>query len=463
MATSKQFQVTILSGLTYSAEGILVSPSVKPESEPEKTTHGIFGRSSRASFAFLDPDSSCWKTSQATFLLGLDEFSETWPDAGTMRSGSVYEHLTSERPTCASASSSWPTASASVANDGETLESWEARRDRNLAKHTNGNGMGTPLTIAAIRWPTARSEDGESCGNHPGSTDSLTGATRNWPTAQAHDSRGPKTPAQIEAMRAKGPGVRNLNEEVSTWASPSAHDGRRPGSDETSTQGANLKRDAERWPTPNTITGGGETQQSRKRRRIDSGGTDLQAASEHWLTPHGLSPQGSTGRVGGCGGGEFGKQATQWGTPQAHKRTHDPREVASGIQLANQANNWQTPATDSFRSRGGDRKEEMGLDQQARMFPTPSARDYRTPNAKPGSERGMGTKGEQLPNFIEHHLNLHQDPAIPDGPPSSGTGPTSLQLSASESLTKSRLLKRRLNPRFVEFLMGFPIGWTEVD
>jgi hypothetical protein len=41
-----------------------------------------------------------------------------------------------------------PTPSASVANDGESIESWERRKQKNLAKHNNGNGMGTPLTIA---------------------------------------------------------------------------------------------------------------------------------------------------------------------------------------------------------------------------------------------------------------------------------------------------------------------------
>src|SRR5215831_20473430 len=35
--------------------------------------------------------------------------------------------------------------------------------------------------------------------------------------------------------------------ESSSWPTPNAHDGRRPGSDATSTQGANLKRDAENW------------------------------------------------------------------------------------------------------------------------------------------------------------------------------------------------------------------------
>jgi DNA (cytosine-5)-methyltransferase 1 len=102
----------------------------------------------------------------------------------------------------------------------------------------------------------------------------------------------------------------------------------------------------------------------------------------------------------------------------------------------------------SFRSRGGDRKDEPGLDQQARFFPTPAARDYRTPNKRTYQERSETKKGEQLQNFVEHRfLSSLPVPAIQDGPP------------FSESVPISR---RRLNPRFVEWLMGFPIGWTEL-
>ncbi len=42
-----------------------------------------------------------------------------------------------------------PTPNAGNFNDGESLESWRARRDRNKAKGINGNGQGTPLAIAA--------------------------------------------------------------------------------------------------------------------------------------------------------------------------------------------------------------------------------------------------------------------------------------------------------------------------
>ncbi|BBO84500.1 hypothetical protein DSCO28_50660 [Desulfosarcina ovata subsp. sediminis] len=56
-------------------------------------------------------------------------------------------------------------------------------------------------------------------------------------------------------------------------------------------------------------------------------------------------------------------------------------------------------------------------------FPTPAARDYRSPNKKPYSERGGGKKGEQLPNAVGGSLN----------------------------------------PPWVEWLMGWPIGWTDLE
>lgn len=136
---------------------------------------------------------------------------------------------------------------------------------------------------------------------------------------------------------------------------------------------------------------------------------------------------------------------------------------------------------------------EMGLDQQARFFPTPASRDYRTPNKVSYQDRGGVNKGEQLQNFVAHSL-----PAltIPDGPTSSGNFPTSLQPSqpfhrqgtlrailrgsdlavfqgadGEESESSLRLKyawlslreshgRKRLSPKFVEWLMGFPLGHT---
>ena len=42
-------------------------------------------------FVKYDPDSSSWRTRQCSLLAGLDEYSETWPKSGTMRSGQCSE------------------------------------------------------------------------------------------------------------------------------------------------------------------------------------------------------------------------------------------------------------------------------------------------------------------------------------------------------------------------------------
>jgi len=79
------------------------------------------------------------------------------------------------------------------------------------------------------------------------------------------------------------------------------------------------------------------------------------------------------------------------------------------------------PATDSFRSRGGNRKTEMGLDQMARkVWPTPKAMTG-GPNSK--RDQRPQTGGPDLQEAVKHQPG-------------------------------------QLSPRWVETLMGIPIGWT---
>jgi hypothetical protein len=58
-----------------------------------------------------------------------------------------------------SAAAQWPTPSASVANDGESPETWHARAAKLKEKGINGNGAGLPLTVAAVQWPTPAARD----------------------------------------------------------------------------------------------------------------------------------------------------------------------------------------------------------------------------------------------------------------------------------------------------------------
>jgi hypothetical protein len=88
-----------------------------------------------------------------------------------------------------------PTPTAGNPNDGESLESWEARRQRNLAKGINGNGQGTPLAIAIKLLPTpAASFPGTTANFRPDGTPysegygmTLLDAVRLLPTPWASD------------------------------------------------------------------------------------------------------------------------------------------------------------------------------------------------------------------------------------------------------------------------------------
>ena len=139
-------------------------------------------------------------------------------------------------------------------------------------------------------------------------------------------------------------------------------------------------------------------------------------------------------------------------TPTGGSESRESRESrgSGGEDLEATAKNltsqWQTPATDSFRSRGHDRKDEMGLDQQARLWQTPTTRDWK-------SEESLENRKEQghTPSLSQQvYLNGLQDHQIEKpGDESSKDGQTSPPRS------------KKLNPRFVCFLMGFQVGWTE--
>lgn len=90
-------------------------------------------------------------------------------------------------------------------------------------------------------------------GLHTGESDYLP-----WPTPTAtereNDPTATPSPGTLERY-ARGEIARVRKTRAPTgkrlsWSTPSAHDGRRPGSDDGSTQGRNLKRETENWATP---------------------------------------------------------------------------------------------------------------------------------------------------------------------------------------------------------------------
>jgi len=85
----------------------LAKAQASPESSPGS------GWRWPASFARYDRDSSSWKTRQCSLLGGLESYSETWPEWGSMRSGECLERTTLAPPTTERESGSWlPTPTA---------------------------------------------------------------------------------------------------------------------------------------------------------------------------------------------------------------------------------------------------------------------------------------------------------------------------------------------------------------
>lgn len=86
---------------------------------------------------------------------------------------------------------------------------------------------------------------------------------------------------------------------------------------------------------------------------------------------------------------------------------------------------------------------KKGSDFSSSLWPTPAARDHKGTNSPDHLQNGTGRLHlDQLPNFVEHVFSLQ------------------LQVISTGG-EQSRPARRTLNPSFVEWLMGWPPGWTD--
>jgi hypothetical protein len=448
------------------------------------------------------------------FTTECDELSENWPDSGMWESGSVYELQTWEPPISESASSSWltpmerdhnpsgpagqtqlthqaqtwptwntpstedyktdgpmvlgryqegearttdmrlrnqamtwPTASASVANDGETQEAWERRKQKNLEKYLNGNGMGTPLTIAATTWPTAVTNDAEKRGDfNTERSPGLAAAARTWPT----------------------PNVPNGGRTTST--SNYREDG--------SKQQMDLGAVAEHWQTP-----GSDSFRSRGGNRIDEQGLDQQArmfpnatdsltgATRNWTSPNVPNGGRTTNTSNYWEDGskqqmDLGAVAANWPTASAHdgRRPGSDATSTQGANLKRDAENWRTPNTQDHHAQGPRHsavQRQITLCDQAEaraaFLISPPAPPI--PAGPPSSPPDQTSRRHwQTPSVGVIHGDCEVDYTITDRMGQRGKFGNLLEQVSAET---QGMGPRRLNPRFVEWLMGFPLGWTE--
>ena len=140
----------------------------------------------------------------------------------------------------------------------------------------------------------------------------------------------------------------------------------------------------------------------------------------------------------------FSAKQKLWPTPQAHKTTESgcivnaggspwdgiskPHSAKTGrpitTALADAVKMFPTPTVcGNYNRKGLSATSGDGLATVVSKYPTLASRDWWHPNRRSYSERGGGTKGEQLPNAVGGALN----------------------------------------PDWVEWLMGWPVGWTCLD
>ena len=114
-----------------------------------------YGPMSSAPFATWDPESLCWKTSEATSLWALKLSSLTLPTWGGLRSGELYERPTPAPLTNAPAYSSLPTLPTPRATDGP----------HGGPGQVNGRGVPDSLPAITALLPTPRAAQGDNRNN----------------------------------------------------------------------------------------------------------------------------------------------------------------------------------------------------------------------------------------------------------------------------------------------------------
>lgn len=198
--------------------------------------------------------------------------------------------------------------------------------------------------------------------------------------------------------------------ESSSWATPVAGNCKGEASNNR-----DLCRDAKNWPV-NPVA------DYRINRDPDGPNRRL------WNTPTACEDEGTGVRTRGTP--KLKGQAKQWQTPIATDSTGSPHYTDGTLRLTGQVKQWPTATASEGGGHYGN--GAMKLDGAARSWPTATARDYRSGKSN-----------------INHNSRPLSEVVFRSGPQDpEQTGETSRGNSG------------RLNSRFVQWLMGFPPGWS---
>lgn len=148
------------------------------------------------------------------------------------------------------------------------------------------------------------------------------------------------------------------------------------------------------------------------------------------------------------------------------------RPILERLTIATDSSFWPTP--DASVSTGNNRGGQQGRVGKDRPCLARMGMYWQTPRATDGDKGGPNQTSGGQPSLVNQARRMWPTAAAAHDAKDTGAkteyerkspGPTATGLLLQMQMSGARLLPkdRTLNPRFVEWLMGWPIGWTNCD
>jgi hypothetical protein len=458
---------------TSSVADIRASHSAPPASDSAPKTHGTSGRTYQPELLQCDQVPVSLRMSRDISALGFPTCCKTWQEWVTERRGAYSARVKLARLTRGKESSSWPTIRASEYKDVGPVGS--KSHDHMLGKHY----LCAVVTQDAATNGQAAPASSSSLGNRQGLSES---SQRNWQTfAPGTNNRGMTPHRQVVKALVSG---EKAQTQMLTVDQVFAEE----------IKGTNRQ---ELWLTPRANEP--DSDPNFAARNADRGahchGTLSSQAKEMWPTITAHTPDMESNGPNGHQGTYVAGAVKQWATPRSGKTTDENPETwalrqAKGdvatMPLGAQVKMWPTASvpnggqTTSGRA-DKDTKKQVRLEHAVAQWGTPAANDAnKTPHCEVNSNQAGLAKSVGLelqrqwatprncggPDYAKttRPTSMSNSPSLPTQVAMQGWITPKASDGKSPGISRDLHLNHqaggKLNPRWVETLMGLPIGWT---
>ena len=324
------------------------------------------------------------------------------------------------------------------------------------ARHTTGSE-----SSSSRDWMTPKADD--FSGSRPTSNRPLemsmslgTQVVQNWPTPKATDDQSDRRSLEAKKRFMERPNASTeLAMKAAVWQTPANFQGKyRRQANQTERNEMLLPGQAENWPTPQASDDQRDRQSLEAKKRWmerPNASNELAMKAAMWPTPEAsngtvgeipkknvyILPSGrpravtNSGQTGSIG---LAREVQMWATPTSHNAKGPNNETHNPKDLGREAAMWPSPrSSDEYNDSLSRKPEKQQLREVATQWATPMAAD----------DGRKVTPASHQNSLIKQSANFRQAPQV--------TGQASPNTSGP----------RRLNPRFVAWLMNWHPDWLD--